>query len=98
MFFIFISFARLPLGDATTILASSPVIVMVLSTCFFREWCGVYRVVAATSLLAGVILISKPPFFFDQVELAHVLLEAGLVHRFGEDVRGVVSPEDLVEA
>ena len=64
MFFIFTSFARLPLGDSTTILSSSPVIVMVLSTCFFRERCGVYRVLAATGLLAGVILISKPPFIF----------------------------------
>ena len=64
VFFIFTSFSRLPLGDSTTILSSSPVIVMVLSTCFFRERCGVYRVVAATGLLAGVILISKPPFIF----------------------------------
>ena len=64
VFFIFTSFSRLPLGDSTTILFSSPVIVMVLSTCFFRERCGVYRVVAATGLLAGVILISKPPFIF----------------------------------
>ena len=66
IFFIFTSFSRLPLGDSTTILSSSPVIVMMLSTCFFREWCGVYRVVAAISLLAGVILISKPPFIFVQ--------------------------------
>ena len=66
VFFIFTSFARLPLGDSTTILSSSPVIVMMLSTCFLREQCGVYRVVAATGLLAGVILISKPPFIFAQ--------------------------------
>lgn len=61
VFFKFTSFARLPLGDSTTILSSSPVIVMMLSTCFFRERCGVYRVVSA-----GVILISKPPFIFAQ--------------------------------
>ena len=35
--FIFTSFARLPLGDATTVLFSSPVLVMVLSTFILNE-------------------------------------------------------------
>lgn len=66
--FIFTSFARLPLGDSTTILFSSPVIVMVLSMFILHERCGIFRVVAATTLLGGVILISKPPFIFGQDE------------------------------
>lgn len=66
--FIFTSFARLPLGDSTTILFSSPIIVMVLSMFILHEGCGVFRVVAASGLLSGVILISKPPFIFGQDE------------------------------
>ena len=62
--FVFTSFARLPLGDSTTILFSSPVIVMILSKFILKEACGIFRVVAAVTLLTGVILVSKPPFIF----------------------------------
>ena len=68
IFFIFTSFARLPLGDSTTILFSSPVIVMVLSMFILHERCGIFRMVAATTLIGGVILISKPPFIFGHDE------------------------------
>ena len=68
IFFIFTSFSRLPLGDSTTILFSSPVIVMLLSMFILHERCGIFRMVAATTLLGGVILISKPPFIFGQDE------------------------------
>ena len=64
MVFVFTSFTRLPLGDSTTILFSSPVLVMLLSTFLLGERCGLLRVVAASSLLAGVTLISKPPVLF----------------------------------
>ena len=66
--FIFTSFARLPLGDSTTILFSSPVLVMVLSVFILKEKCGVFRVVAAVTLVSGVVLIAKPPFIFGQEE------------------------------
>ena len=66
--FIFTSFARLPLGDSTTILFSSPVLVMVLSAFILKEKCGVFRVMAALILVSGVILIAKPPFIFGQQE------------------------------
>ena len=66
IFFIFTSFARLPLGDSTTILFSSPVLVMVLSVFILKERCGVFRIVAAVTLVSGVVLIAKPPFIFGQ--------------------------------
>ena len=66
--FIFTSFARLPLGDSTTILFSSPVLVMALSVFFLKEKCGVFRLVAALVLVSGVSLIAKPPFIFGQQE------------------------------
>lgn len=64
IFFIFTSFSRLPLGDSTSILFSSPIIVMIISMFLLKEHCGVFRVVASASLLTGVILISKPPLIF----------------------------------
>ena len=81
--FIFTSFSRLPLGDSTTILFSSPVIVMVLSMFILQERCGVFRVVAAAGLLSGVILISKPPFIFGQdMETYDALGEPKQIHHF----------------
>ena len=74
--FIFLSFSQLPLGDATTILFSSPVLVMVLSVFFLKEKCGVFRVVAAVTLISGVSLIAKPPFIFGQEEEGETTYDA----------------------
>lgn len=61
---LFFTFRRLPLGDATTIIFSSPVFVMILSFLFLREPCGFFRTLIVCLLLTGVVLISKPPFIF----------------------------------
>ncbi|XP_049776215.1 solute carrier family 35 member G1-like isoform X1 [Schistocerca cancellata] len=61
---LFFSFRRLPLGDATTIIFSSPVLVMVLSFIFLREPCGFFRTFIVFLLVTGVVLIAKPPFIF----------------------------------
>lgn len=61
---LFFTFRRLPLGDATTIIFSSPVFVMVLSFIILREPCGFFRTLIVGLLLAGVVLIAKPPFIF----------------------------------
>ncbi|XP_069703729.1 solute carrier family 35 member G1-like [Periplaneta americana] len=61
---LFFTFRRLPLGDATTIIFSSPVFVMIMSFLFLREPCGFFRTLIVFLLLTGVVLISKPPFIF----------------------------------
>ncbi|KAK6638133.1 hypothetical protein RUM44_008558 [Polyplax serrata] len=61
---LFFTFRRLPLGDATTIIFSSPVFVMVLSFIILREPCGFFRALIVALLLLGVVLIAKPPFIF----------------------------------
>jgi len=68
LLFIFTSFSRLPLGDSTTILFSSPVFVMIFSICLLREPCGLFRLMAGSSLLTGVVLIAKPPILFGPAE------------------------------
>ena len=59
---IFIGFARLPVGDAATIIFCSPIFVMIFSHVVLREHCGLYRVFVILLLIIGVILIAKPPF------------------------------------
>eukprot|EP00095_Tigriopus_kingsejongensis_P009182 snap_masked-scaffold145_size311916-processed-gene-2.8 protein:Tk09182 transcript:snap_masked-scaffold145_size311916-processed-gene-2.8-mRNA-1 annotation:"transmembrane protein " len=59
---VFIGFARLPVGDAATIIFCSPLFVMVFSHVILREHCGLYRVFVISILMAGVVLIAKPPF------------------------------------
>ena len=68
LIFIFISFSKLPLGDSTTILFSSPVIVMFLSIFLLKESCGIFRIIASSSLIGGVILVAKPPVLFGSEE------------------------------
>ncbi|XP_017890230.1 solute carrier family 35 member G1-like [Ceratina calcarata] len=61
---LYYSFRKLPIGDATTIIFSSPVIVIALSFVLLKEPCGVLRVVVMCALFAGVVFVSKPPFLF----------------------------------
>ena len=61
---LYYSFRKLPLGDATTIIFSSPVIVIALSFIFLKEPCGILRIAVITALFTGVVLVSKPPFLF----------------------------------
>lgn len=79
LIFIFTSFSRLPLGDSTTILFSSPVIVMVLSIFILKENCGIFRMVAATTLIGGVVLIAKPPIVFGSDQETYDAIGYGLV-------------------
>ncbi|XP_032453024.1 solute carrier family 35 member G1-like [Nasonia vitripennis] len=62
---MFYSFRKLPLGDATTIIFSSPVIVIILSFVFLKEPCGVLRITVMCALVAGVVLVARPPFLFE---------------------------------
>jgi len=61
---LFYSFRLLPLGDAATIIFSSPVFVMVLSHVWLREPCGFYRTLIVFLLVTGVVMITNPPFLF----------------------------------
>jgi len=69
---LFYAFRNLPLGDAATIIFSSPVFVMVMSFIWLREPCGLYRTLIVFLLVSGVLLISKPPFLFPSAETEQV--------------------------
>ena len=55
---------RLPLGDAGAIMFSSPVFTMVMSVFMLRERCGLYRLLISLVLVAGVVVVSRPPAIF----------------------------------
>ncbi|XP_059489920.1 solute carrier family 35 member G1-like [Neocloeon triangulifer] len=61
---LFFSFRRLPLGDATSIIFSSPVFVLLLSFICLREPCGFFRTLVVFLLVTGVVLIAQPPLIF----------------------------------
>ncbi|XP_059489915.1 solute carrier family 35 member G1-like [Neocloeon triangulifer] len=63
---LFVAFRKLPLGDATSIIFSAPIFVMLMSFIFLREPCGTFRFIIAFLLITGVILVSRPPFIFNQ--------------------------------
>ena len=59
---------RLPLGDAGAIMFSSPVFTMIMSVFMLRERCGLYRILVSLVLVAGVIVVSRPPAIFGDPE------------------------------
>lgn len=60
LLFIFEAVARLPLGDCTAIFFSAPAFTMVMSYFVLRDHCGLWRILVAVTLLAGVLILTKP--------------------------------------
>ena len=52
---IFIGFARLPVGDAATIIFCSPIFVMIFSHVILREHCGLYRFIFINTIHSQII-------------------------------------------
>lgn len=63
---IFLAVQRLPVGDAAAIFFSAPFLSMVLSCLILKEHCGIFRTLVSFSLLAGVIILSRPSTLFYQ--------------------------------
>lgn len=61
---IFEAVQRLPIGDCTAIFFSNPACTLVLSVFLLKDHCGLYRTFIGGILIAGVVVISRPPAFF----------------------------------
>ncbi|KAJ8041400.1 Solute carrier family 35 member G1 [Holothuria leucospilota] len=65
-----ISFFRalqyMPTGDATVIVCSAPIFVGIFARIFLKEAFGFLDIVLTFIVVAGVVLIAKPPFLFGQ--------------------------------
>ena len=69
---IFESVQRLPIGDCTAIFFSTPAVTLILSACILRDHCGLYRTLIGTCLLAGVVIISRPPALFPSTQRSSI--------------------------
>jgi len=61
---VFEAVSRIPLGDCTAIFFCSPGVTMIFSLFILREHCGIWRVLVATTSLAGVVVVCRPPGLF----------------------------------
>ncbi len=61
---IFVSISLVPLGNASAIFFCTPVFTFAFAVCMLRERLGVYRATISVLMLAGVLLITRPPFVF----------------------------------
>ncbi|XP_055641854.1 solute carrier family 35 member G1 [Toxorhynchites rutilus septentrionalis] len=61
----FYAFRHMPLADASVIIFSTPVFVAIFARLFLRETCGMFNVITIILTLIGVVLITRPPFLFE---------------------------------
>ena len=63
---VFLSFMMMPLGDATTLMFSSPLFTAILSAIFLKDArLRLWKVIFITLMMAGMVLVVQPPFIFD---------------------------------
>jgi len=67
---IFEAVERLPIGDCTAIFFSNPAFTLILSAFLLRDHCGLYRTMIGSVLVAGVVIISRPPALFPSQPVA----------------------------
>ena len=58
-----VSFIDVP--DALSIIFACPVVTILLSAVMLRDRLNLVKVVAASLLLGGIVMVCKPPFIFD---------------------------------
>eukprot|EP00058_Branchiostoma_floridae_P000504 XP_002585992.1 hypothetical protein BRAFLDRAFT_110247 [Branchiostoma floridae] len=63
----FYAFHHIPLGDATTVIFSSPIFIALFAWLILKESYGWFNFVVTLTTLTGVVLISKPSFIFGSV-------------------------------
>lgn len=64
----FYAFRHMSLSDASVIIFSTPVFVVIFARIFLNEPCGVFNVVTIFFTLMGVVLITRPPLLFNGEE------------------------------
>ncbi|XP_003747400.1 solute carrier family 35 member G1-like [Galendromus occidentalis] len=69
----FYAFQKIPLGDASTIIFSSPLFVALLARLFLREACSVSQILMCFLTVIGIALISKLPMLFGGEDYAAIV-------------------------
>lgn len=63
---IFYAVRQMPLADASVIIFSVPVVVAIFARIFLKEPCGLFHYFTLFLTMLGVLLITRPPFLFEQ--------------------------------
>lgn len=61
----FYAFRHMSLSDASVIIFSTPVFVVIFAKIFLNEPCGLFNAVTIFFTLMGVVLITRPPLLFN---------------------------------
>lgn len=61
---LYVAFRMIPLADASTIVFSAPIFVLIFAWLALREECGLFQIFILIFTLVGVALISRPSFLF----------------------------------
>lgn len=65
-FFIFLALSKIPVGDVTIILFTSPVYTVILSTIFLKESCALSDIVCGLCSFTGVLIMTRPTLLFGE--------------------------------
>jgi len=68
-----LSVSRMPVADALVVMFSDPLVTMVGATIFLGEKINLLRMSTGVSIIAGVVLVCKPPFLFSALPSKEVL-------------------------
>jgi len=90
---IFEAVQRLPIGDCTAIFFSNPACTLILSVFLLKDHCGLYRTAIGATLVAGVVVISRPPALFPE---AVPKTDNGTIHDSDDDGPVMKQAYDLV--
>ena len=63
----YVCFVLMPLGDALTLIFSSPAVTRLFSRVFLGVRLRLWKVVFIALLMVGVVLVIRPPLFFPRV-------------------------------
>lgn len=77
----FVAIYLISLGDASTIVFSAPIIVMVIATFVLGEECGLFQSFVLTLTVIGVALVSRPSFLFPDPDA--ILTGEGNIRMYG---------------
>ena len=71
MILCYISVSLIPIGDAITVIYGEPLCTMILSYIFLGTRLRLFKMFAASFLIAGILLVVRPPFIFPEPETLH---------------------------
>jgi len=90
---LYLAISSLPPRIVAPILLTTPVVTTVLSWAILREHTGLYRMLTTSLLLAGVVLLTRPPPLFPDSDPDHLQLDQAQYNLYAYPVHFYPTPE-----